>query len=43
MKTIYNRIFMLAMALMMSLTSFALKSYSETVEVNGIFYNIYFH
>ena len=42
MKTIYNRIFMLAVALMMSLTSFALKFYSETVEVNGIFYNIYF-
>lgn len=42
MKTIYNRIFMLAMALMMSLSTFALKFYSETVEVNGIFYNIYF-
>ena len=42
MKTIYNRIILLAMALMMSLSASALCGYSKTIEVDGIIYDIYF-
>ena len=41
MKTIYNRIFMLMVALMMSLSSFAVGTYYKTVEIDGIHYAIY--
>ena len=41
MKTIYNRIFMLAVALMMSLAVSAVRMYNKTVEVNGIWYYTY--
>ena len=42
MKTIYNRIILLAATLMMSLSASALYSYDETVKVDGIYYQIYF-
>ena len=42
MKTIYNRIILLAATLMMSLSASALYSYRETVKVDGIYYQIYF-
>lgn len=42
MKTIYNRIFMLALASMMSLAVSAVRVYSETVEIGGIYYNLYY-
>lgn len=41
MKTFYNRIFMLTMAIMMSLSSFAVHIYNQTVEIGGIYYSIY--
>ena len=40
MKTIYNRIFMLTMATMMSLSSFAVGTFVEDVQINGIYYRI---
>ena len=41
MKTFYNRIFMLMVALTMSLSSFAVHIYNQTVEIGGIYYSIY--
>ena len=40
MKTFYNRIFMLTMAIMMSLSSFAVRTFVEDVQINGIYYRI---
>ncbi len=40
MKTFYNRIFMLTMATMMSLSSFAVRTFVEDVQINGIYYRI---
>ena len=41
MKTFYNRVFMLTMTIMMSLSSFAVGTYYKTVEIDGIHYAIY--
>lgn len=40
MKTFYNRIFMLTMTIMMSLSSFAVRTLVESVQIDGIYYRI---
>lgn len=40
MKTIYNRLFMLTMTIMISLSSFAVRTLVESVQIDGIYYRI---